>query len=162
MNNKLEIPILGISISFVKVPKLIYIIIVKEKKLLSSSIKAKRKNEDIMSNKYLANSFSLQMIGEEFPLIESHHILVDKVSIEDIDTDGLVSVIGHQDTANILSSILGTEIVPNRTNVKLSYDDILYVAQYTGPRLPEGAIFTFYKVKIGKPITVDFGATAWA
>ena len=49
------------------------------------------------------------------------------------------SVIGHADTANVVSGILGREVKMNRTSVKLVPGDVLYVAQVTGGRLPEGA-----------------------
>ena len=117
---------------------------------------------------YLANAFSLTMLGsiELKPTENEYHVLTKKVSIDEIDTADIISAIGHADTANILSSILGTKIVPNRVSINLTYDDILYVAQYTGPRLPEGTTvlpegsnFTFWKVKIGRPCGGDFGAT---
>jgi hypothetical protein len=61
----------------------------------------------------------------------------------------LVSIVGHEDTARILG-------VPfNRKSVKLREGDKLYVAQYDGPRLPEGATalpegakFIWYEVRI--------------
>lgn len=66
--------------------------------------------------------------------------------------DGLISAIGHQDTANVLG------VPMNRINVRLSKGDIAYVAQLQGGRLPEGATtlpegfsFKFIKVYIGMP-----------
>ncbi len=49
------------------------------------------------------------------------------------------SCIGHQDTAVVVSGLLGFEVACNRVNLKLDEGDTLYVAQYKGPRLPEGA-----------------------
>ena len=76
--------------------------------------------------------------------------------IEKKDLDFLIttygnyeSVVGHEDMANLLG-------VPfNRTTLRLVKNDVLYVAQYSGPRLPEGATelpegasFKYYKVKV--------------
>jgi hypothetical protein len=52
---------------------------------------------------------------------------------------GFASGIGHADTANVVSSILGIEVQVNRINITLEPTDELIVAQYIGPRLPEGA-----------------------
>lgn len=88
---------------------------------------------------YLLNAFSLQMISE-FPT---------NVKFEEVDTipNGLVSAIGHQDTANVLG------VPMNRLNVSLSKGDVAYIAQLQGGRLPEGATtlpngFTFKFIKV--------------
>lgn len=49
-----------------------------------------------------------------------------------------ISCIGHEDTASILSALLGTPIPFNRQTVTLAPGDRLLVAQYVGPRLLEG------------------------
>ena len=46
---------------------------------------------------------------------------------------GLTSVIGHKDTANVLG------VKMNRINVTLRKGAVAYVAQLQGGRLPEGA-----------------------
>lgn len=49
------------------------------------------------------------------------------------------SAIGHADTAAVVSSVLGVTIPANRASIKLTKGKTsLIVAQYTGPRLPEG------------------------
>lgn len=99
--------------------------------------------------KYLANAFSLQMLPADGALI----LAAPAVSSE-VPQDAM-SVIGHPDTANVVSGILGFEVKCNRISVHLEKGDILYVAQYTGPRLPEGATtlpegakLSFWKVAI--------------
>ena len=76
------------------------------------------------------------------------------VYFEEVDAlpDGLISAIGHQDTANVLG------VPMNRVNVHLSKGDVAYVAQLQGGRLPEGATtlpdgfsFKFIKVNVGMP-----------
>jgi hypothetical protein len=85
---------------------------------------------------YVTNSFSINMITAaatvNFTPItaeEASHLL----------DNGFTSGVGHPDTAHVVSGILGKEVVPNRVNVQLTKGDLLIVAQYTGPRLPEGA-----------------------
>ena len=90
---------------------------------------------------YLANAFSLQMLSE----------LPSNIKVEEINElpAGLISAVGHQDTANVL----GVEM--NRINISLKTEDILYVAQLQGGRLPEGSTklpdgfsFKFLKITI--------------
>ena len=94
-----------------------------------------------MKGIYLLNAFSLQMV--DVPC---------SVHFEEVDElpDGLISAIGHQDTANVLG------VPMNRTNVHLSKGDVAYVAQLQGGRLPEGSTtlpdgfsFKFIKVSVG-------------
>lgn len=89
-----------------------------------------------MTNKiYLGNAFSLQMVsGEEVT------VNVKTVEAAEVANTEFTSCIGHVDTATVVSSLLGgKEVEPNRVNVTLEPGDILYVAQVTGGRLPEGA-----------------------
>jgi hypothetical protein len=58
---------------------------------------------------------------------------------KDILKDGFVSAVGHEDTARILEKMLGIEVPYNRATIKLQRRDMAVVAQYSGPRLPEGA-----------------------
>jgi hypothetical protein len=87
--------------------------------------------------RYLGNAFSLNMVEGDV-----------KVSVQKVDAETVINainktvvecVIGHTDTARVVGSILGVDIEPNRVTVKLNPGDILYVAQYVGPRLLEGA-----------------------
>ena len=99
-----------------------------------------------MKTTYLLNAFSLQMV--DVPCI---------AIFEEVDAlpDGLISAIGHQDTANVLG------VPMNRVNVHLSNGDIAYVAQLQGGRLPEGSTtlpdgfsFKFIKVKVVNPESI--------
>lgn len=82
----------------------------------------------------LINSFSLNML----PMEAMNFVRVKKIAPNEVPAD-VESAIGHVDTAKVVSNILGFEVKPNRVSIKLSESDVLYVAQYTGPRLPEGA-----------------------
>lgn len=57
----------------------------------------------------------------------------------DVPADA-ASNVGHADTAVLFSKILGRTVNFNRVTHVLGPDDVLYVGQYTGPRLPEGSV----------------------
>jgi hypothetical protein len=52
---------------------------------------------------------------------------------------GVESYIGHADTAAVVAADLDLPVAPNRQSVKVSAGERFLVAQYIGPRLPEGA-----------------------
>ena len=97
---------------------------------------------------YLSNAFSLNMVSiDQYALIRAR-----KVEPGSIPSTA-ESVVGHPDTARVLSGILNREVEPHRATVKLAPGDVLFVAQYRGSRLPEGATtlpegaaFDFYEV----------------
>lgn len=101
---------------------------------------------------FLLNAFSIAMIADgatvEFiPLTEGE--AKDKlVQVETLDRGegrqpaawlGATSAVGHADTAAVLGGILGVDIAVNRASVALAAGAEAVVAQYVGPRLPEGA-----------------------
>jgi hypothetical protein len=51
----------------------------------------------------------------------------------------VVSAIGHAETAALLAEMLGVPVQTNRMNISIRPGDEVMVAQYIGPRLPEGA-----------------------
>lgn len=81
-------------------------------------------------SKFISNSFSINIL----PLLELGIVRVKKISPDMIPKD-VESAIGHEDTARVVSGILGFEVKPTRVSIKLTESDVLYVAQYTGPRL---------------------------
>jgi len=52
--------------------------------------------------------------------------------------EGFVSGMGH--STDLVSSILGMDIPMNRVSNKIDNGESVIVAQYVGPRLPEGAV----------------------
>src|SRR5690554_4853249 len=80
---------------------------------------------------YLSNAFSLQMQGKFFAE-------TSPISIGDVPKD-VISIVGHADVAAVMSTLLDTDIPVNRVSVSLQPGDVLFVGQYCGPRLPEGA-----------------------
>ncbi|MEM4709340.1 MAG: DUF1874 domain-containing protein [Fervidicoccaceae archaeon] len=86
----------------------------------------------------IANAFSLNMLKHEGPV----GLIVEPINTSQAQkllTERFTSYVGHEDTARILSSLLGVEIQYNRASATLEPGDVLLVAQYRGPRLPEGA-----------------------
>lgn len=88
----------------------------------------------------LVNALALSMVGEGTFEIRS-----------EVDPAGLilegwlvVNAIGHESTDNVVRALLaaGGALVPQGKRVSVSIGeeiDMLLVAQYVGPRLPEGA-----------------------
>lgn len=87
-----------------------------------------------MKKIYLSNAMSLNMV----PTDGMVNILVQPIEKSQIPSNA-ISAVGHPDTARVISSQLGFEVKPNRVTLMLDEGDTLFVAQYIGPRLPEGA-----------------------
>ena len=88
--------------------------------------------------KYIANAFSIQMIGS---LVKEGGVNISFTEISDLNEikeADVMSAVGHPDTAAVISNLLGKEVPANRINISLEKGDILYVAQIIGGRLPEG------------------------
>ena len=64
---------------------------------------------------YLANALSLQMLD----ITKATTISIKPISIDDIKTAGFVSVIGHPDTAAVLTDMLGKKVKCNRASITL-------------------------------------------
>jgi len=91
---------------------------------------------------YISNSFSLNMLNRngipKVPVAVSTQQVKEIIKIKTSEKSPLISAIGHEDIAKIVSNILNINIPYNRISIKLEDEDNLIVAQYTGPRLPEG------------------------
>ena len=103
--------------------------------------------------RYLGNAFSIQMLPVTGSLVSVEPVEPDVVASE--LSSGFTSCIGHLDTANVVSSLLGLEVQMNRINVSLKPEDTMFVAQITGGRLPEGSTtlpegvkILFFKVRL--------------
>ena len=90
----------------------------------------------------LVNAFSIGMLGP----VPDHHAVsaaFRRITLEEarhILDYGIESAIGHPSTAVLLSNLLGLEVPENRVSVTLVPGERAVVAQYAGPRLPDGAI----------------------
>jgi hypothetical protein len=90
---------------------------------------------------FISNAFSLNMI--ESPAIgDGYAVTVTRLSMMDaremLEEVHHKSVVGHADIANLVTEILNYNVQFNRESVKLRPGDSMVVAQYSGPRLPEG------------------------
>ncbi len=94
---------------------------------------------------YICNAFSLSMLDRQKQLTNPRRIIPLKVedvktilSMRDVET---VAAVGHLNTAQIIAEMLNlpVEKVYDRKTIKLGDKDGCIIAQYVGPRLPEGA-----------------------
>ena len=94
-----------------------------------------------MSKIVIANAFSLNMLDLEGGITDLQICPAspDVIRQEIEEEGGFTSVVGHADTAAIFSSLLGLDVPCNRTTFHLEEGVTLFVGQYKGPRLPEGA-----------------------
>lgn len=86
---------------------------------------------------YIANAFSLQMLPDGLQIWVTP-VTPESVADRCSDTPWS-SIVGHADTAAVISRQLGFEVPHNRVSIELKPGDVLYVGQLTGGRLPEGA-----------------------
>lgn len=113
-----------------------------------------------MPKVYIGNAFSLSMmdrnvqsrkisdgavyglprIPRPFTSVEEVKEFLKEREEKDPRTE-VVSVVGHADTAAVLSGLLGRNLPVNRVSLKFTDEpgEVLIVGQYVGPRLPEGA-----------------------
>lgn len=82
---------------------------------------------------HISNAFSLSMIAPRA------RIDVSPLTAEEVAALPLESAIGHADTAKVISGLIGVDLPANRANIYLKPGEKMVVAQYIGPRLPEGA-----------------------
>lgn len=92
-----------------------------------------------MTKVIISNAFSINMLSKQNQNISFKPIEVDEVQGL-LANNTYESSVGHADTAGLFSNMLGVEITPNRRNDSLNNEVVLIVGQYTGPRLPEGAV----------------------
>lgn len=87
----------------------------------------------------LGNAFSFNMLDASQGDVKFREIDAETVSAM-ADIRPIHSAVGHADTARLLSRETGLELEPNRETVALEPGDEFIVAQYSGPRLPEGSV----------------------
>lgn len=88
---------------------------------------------------YIANAFSLNMLKQDEICLYVRKIDIEYARKLIEREEKVVSAIGHQATAEILSILLGRKIEVNRAEIKLDIDDILIVFQLK-KRLTEGQV----------------------
>ncbi len=88
------------------------------------------------------NAFSLNMLDFDGNISWRkipRDIIKDMIHGDSSIVPYLKSCIGHADTAAVISNDLEFELPMNRETVSLQPGQRVIVAQYKGPRLPEGA-----------------------
>lgn len=84
---------------------------------------------------YIANAFSLNMLEPA-----DYEVSLKVLDGPPIVGSDVTWAIGHADTSRIVAGQLEIEDPgAKRVNVELTPGDLLFVAQYSGPRLTEGA-----------------------
>ena len=85
--------------------------------------------------KFVTNAFSLNMLGCDVDMSTK------KLSVEEARTfaEKAESIVGHADTAAVMSGLLGLTIECRRKTVLIGGSAEVLVGQYRGVRLPEGA-----------------------
>ncbi|MFZ8861914.1 MAG: STIV orfB116 family protein [Thermocrinis sp.] len=90
---------------------------------------------------YLCNSFTLSMISPS--LLEGGAIIkASPISLGEVKAllkEGFVSAVGHESTARVLSSLLGTDVPFNRAQISIKEGDVIVSFQFL-VRLPEGKV----------------------
>lgn len=92
-------------------------------------------------NKVIGNAISPNMV----PLNEgeTYRWTIEVLSIEGFKKalgEDFLSIIGHASTACLLTALLGIKVTCPEGRVTFNWtNEVLFVAQYSGPRLPEGA-----------------------
>ena len=84
----------------------------------------------------LTNAFSINMLPRE--KVQPELIPLTNEQAISLAQRGVKNAIGHADTSAVVCNQLGIENNPQRLTVKLDNQTVLLVAQYVGPRLPEG------------------------
>ncbi|MEM3488155.1 MAG: DUF1874 domain-containing protein [Nitrososphaerota archaeon] len=94
---------------------------------------------------YLASAFALGMIEEPIALLK-----VVRIDVEDaqrwLRVSKYVSIVGHESTANLMSTLLSLPVSVNRANIKLKRGDRVIVFQIM-TRLPEGKVLSEEELK---------------
>jgi hypothetical protein len=91
---------------------------------------------------YLLNALPEAIVPSEGIRLDISPVNVrsGRALVEGLVDGSVASAIGHADTANIISALLGVEVPMARVSVPvLVPGDVHYLALYQGPRLPEGA-----------------------
>ena len=86
----------------------------------------------------LLNAFSVNMLEASQDLLVRFQPLTAGQAA-DLAADGVDSAVGHADTAELFTRLLGVPIEARRATVTLGAGDAAVLGQYRGPRLPEGA-----------------------
>jgi len=86
--------------------------------------------------------FNALIIPVNFDLTGKVKVSLQRINVETARTilsQGFVSVVGHESTAQLLSKLMGIDVKPNRTTIFLEPGDVA-VHFVLKKRLPEGVV----------------------
>jgi hypothetical protein len=90
---------------------------------------------------YLCNSFTLSMLSPS--LLDGGVVIkASPISLGEVKAlikEGFISAVGHESTAKVLSSLLGTTVPFNRAQISITGGDVIVSFQFL-VRLPEGKV----------------------
>ena len=101
---------------------------------------------------YITNAFSLGMLAKAPTTITVEEIDVSsarKIVGAARERGELVSAVGHEATAKLLTGILGEDVAYNRVPIKLTDGDVVVVFQLLD-RIPEGKILSVEEIRAMK------------
>jgi len=113
-----------------------------------------------MKTIYLCNAFSINMLKD----FEKATVIFHKATLAEVkeilnhakQLDAkIVASIGHKDLANLVNQLLDRTDNHTRNDIIIDNNDIIFIAQYKGERLPEGTTtlpensqIVFYSVEV--------------
>jgi len=96
-----------------------------------------------MARLVISSSFSVNMLTKDDIILRFKRLTLHEARelISLMKSSDIVSVVGHEGTAKVLSKLLGIEVMVNRVEYKYKEGDIILV--FTVPfRLPEGKVLS--------------------
>lgn len=104
-----------------------------------------------MNKIFLSSTFTLNMLEEVNCKFESEicswseiEAIVNNLNNGDgktaiIDDTQFINGFGHESTADLVRNLHGIDIITNRISLSVPKESLIYVTQYRGERLAEGA-----------------------
>jgi len=86
---------------------------------------------------FFTNAFSLNMLADPSATLHVHPLTAAEAA--HALSGQFTHAVGHADTAAVIADLLGVPVPVSRITVQMHPGDCAIVAQYRGPRLPEGA-----------------------
>lgn len=105
----------------------------------STSIWGHLERVEKMREMHILNAFAVSMLPQEGGVVKFIPLSPEEVRAA-MSGKVIVSHIGHTSTAAVLSRELNIDLYTCRDNFTINADSDVIVAQYIGPRLPEGTV----------------------
>lgn len=96
--------------------------------------------------RYVCNTFTLAMLDPSFPQGRVEVRRIDLEEVKDLLSGDFTSAVGHQGTAEVLTTLLGIEIPYNRVSIQLKDGDEVVVFQLL-VRLEEGRVLNYSELR---------------